>query len=358
MFSRKVATVIETVVFSPDCEELSVQVNGETSKAINYTLLTGPASPGDTVVLNTTAVELKLGSGGYHFVCLNLKRMEQTGTGVGHIIKMRYTPMQLPVLAVEEEQSVHHSVMAQAECLHKLPVVVAELHSMLAPVVLTLKKIKPAARIVYLMTDGGALPAYFSFAARKLRQAGLLESVITCGHAFGGDLEAVNIYSGLLAAKYVVHADAVVVCMGPGVVGTGTPFGFSGIETGENVNRVHILGGQAVVVPRISFSDSRSRHYGLSHHTLTSLGKVALAATDLPLPSLGQERDAVLTEQLQAAGLDQKHRVIWIQDATLGHLDDYDVVCSTMGRKPTDDQPFFMAATAAAIHTASLMQLG
>jgi hypothetical protein len=358
LFSRKVATVVETAVLSPDCEELLVQLDDQTNKAINYTPLTGPASPGDAVVLNTTAVELQLGSGGYHFVCHNLSRMEQSSVSAGHIMKLRYTPLQLSVLAVEEEQSAHHAVMAQAENLQNMPVIVAELHSMLAPVVLTLKKIKPAARLVYLMTDGGALPAYFSSAARKLRQTGLLDSVISCGHAFGGDLEAVNIYSGLLAAKYAAHADAAIVCMGPGVVGTGTPFGFSGIEMGENVNRVHILGGHAVVVPRISFNDSRSRHYGLSHHTLTALGKVALAPADLPLPYLGEERDAVLTEQLQTAGLDQKHRVIWIPDAPLGHLDDYGVVCSTMGRTPADDRAFFMATTATATHAASLMQLG
>lgn len=358
MFSLKLAIVVETAVLSPDCEELIVQLDGKSNKAINYTSLTGPAVPGDTVVLNTTAVELELGSGGYHFVYLNLNHKEQSSIGGGHIIKLRYTPLQLPVLAVEEEQSAHHSVMADAENLQNLPVIVAELHSMLAPVVLTLKKIKPAARIVYLMTDGGALPAYFSFSARKMRQVGLLDSVITCGHAFGGDLEAVNIFSGLLAAKYVARADAAVVCMGPGVVGTGTPFGFSGIEMGENVNRVHILGGHAVVVPRISFNDSRFRHHGLSHHTLTALSKVALVAADLPLPFLEEERNAVLTEQLQIAGLHQKHRIIWIPDAPLEHLDDYGMACSTMGRAPSDDRPFFMAATAAATHAASLMQLG
>lgn len=357
MFSRRVANVVEVAALSSNCEELIVQLDGEKSKAINYTPLTGPASQGDKVVLNTTAVELKLGSGGYHFVYLNLNHMEQSSIGAGHIMKLRYTPMQLPVLAVEEEQSPHHAVMATAEHIQNMPVVVAELHSMLAPVVLTLKKIKPNVRIVYLMTDGGALPAYFSSTARKLRQAGLLDSVITCGHAFGGDLDAVNIYSGLLAAKYVAHADVAMVCMGPGVAGTGTPFGFSGIEMGENVNRVHSIGGHAVVVPRISFHDSRVRHHGLSHHTLTALGKVALAAADLPLPSLDEEQEAILKAQLKATGLDQKHRVIWIRDALLGHLDDYGVVCSTMGRTQLDDKPFFLAATAAATHAASLVQL-
>ncbi len=357
MFSRKVATVTETIVLSPDCEELTVCFDGNINKAINYTLLTGPALPGDAVLLNTAAMELGLGSGGYHFVYLNLNRIEQGKNSAGHIIKLRYTPLQFPVLAVEEEQSIHHCVMAQAEHLDGLPVVVAELHSMLAPIVLTLKKIKPAARIVYLMTDGGSLPAYFSFSARKLRQEGLLHSIVSCGHAFGGDLEAVNIFSGLLAAKYAALADVVVICMGPGVVGTGTPFGFSGIEMGENLNRVHILGGHAIAVPRISFKDSRIRHYGLSHHSLTALGKVALVAADLPLPLLDDKSDAVLKSQLQGAGLNHKHRIFWIPDASLEHLDEYGFVCSTMGRTPADDRAFFMATTAAATHASSLMQL-
>ena len=91
----------------------------------------------------------------------------------------------------------------------------------------------PGRRLVYLMSDGAALPLGFSQTVTALKQEGLLAATITFGHAFGGDLEAVNIYSALLAAKHVVQADLAVVLMGPGVVGTGTTLGHNCHGTGH-----------------------------------------------------------------------------------------------------------------------------
>ena len=51
------------------------------------------------------------------------------------------------------------------------------------------------------MTDGAALPGAFSRLGVDLREAGLLDGWITCGQAFGGDLEAVTVWTGMLAAK-------------------------------------------------------------------------------------------------------------------------------------------------------------
>lgn len=356
MYSMRLADILTVNVLSPTCEELLCLVDGEKQKAINYTTLTGPAAPGQRVVLNVTAVELGLGSGGYHFVYLNLEHAEKKKGGGGHLVKLRYTPAQIRVLALEEEESPHHEVMRKAETLENMPVIVAELHSMLAPAVLTVKNENGAARIAYLMTDGGALPAYFSHTIRTLRGKGLLESVITCGHAFGGDLEAINVFSGLLAARHVIKADLAVVCMGPGVAGTGTPFGFSGIEMGENINRVNILAGRAVALPRISFKDRRSRHEGISHHTLTALGRVALSAADLPVPRLSGEQGELLSRQLQEAKLFYKHRIFWLEDISLQHLEENRHLCSTMGRGLHQDEPFFLAAAAAGMHAAGLLQ--
>ena len=65
------------------------------------------------------------------------------------------------------------------------------------------------------------------------------------GQSFGGDLEAVTLHSGLLAARHVLGADLVVVAQGPGNLGTGTRWGFSGVAAGEAVNAVAVLGGRA-----------------------------------------------------------------------------------------------------------------
>ena len=52
-------------------------------------------------------------------------------------------------------------------------------------------------------------------------------------------------HSGLLAARHVLGADVAVVAQGPGNLGTGTPWGFSGVAVGEAVNAVARAGRPA-----------------------------------------------------------------------------------------------------------------
>ena len=77
-----------------------------------------------------------------------------------------------------------------------MPVVVADLHSAL-PAVLAGVRADAARtrRVAYVMTDGGALPAWFSRTVAGLRDAaGSARSRV--GQAFGGDLEAVTVHTG------------------------------------------------------------------------------------------------------------------------------------------------------------------
>ena len=57
---------------------------------------------GDRVVVNTTAVDLGLGTGGWHVVHWNLERDGWDGPGGGHIMKLRYTSLQIDTGAAEE----------------------------------------------------------------------------------------------------------------------------------------------------------------------------------------------------------------------------------------------------------------
>ena len=107
---------------------------------------------------------------------------------------------------------------------------------------------------------------------------------MTAGQAFGGDLEAVTVHTALLAARLVVGADLVVVAQGPGNLGTGTRWGFSGVAAGEAVNAAGTLGGRPVGSLRVSGADDRPRHRGVSHHSLTALGRVALLPADVVVP--------------------------------------------------------------------------
>jgi hypothetical protein len=206
------------------------------------------------------------------------------------------------------------------------------------------------------MTDGGALPAWFSRTLDGLTDR--LVGVVTVGQAFGGDLEAVNVYSGLLTARHALGADVAVVAQGPGNLGTGTRWGFSGVSVGEAVNATAALGGRSVGALRISTADARPRHRGVSHHSLTAYGRVALAPVDLPLPDgLGPELTRLLVEQV--APLRKRHRIVGVDArGLLDALRASPVPLSTMGRGLDEDPAYFLTAAAAGRHAARLLRPG
>ncbi|HHU50835.1 MAG TPA: DUF3866 family protein [Firmicutes bacterium] len=345
-----------------DCsalQELVVLVEGRKEKALSFPALSGKAEVNDEVWLNTTAVSLGLGTGGYHFVMGVIGREERDPQSPGHIMKLRYTPWQLKVLSVEEESSPHHRALADFSSLEGLPVTVGTLHSMVAPVVMAFRaewartnNRRP--KVVYIMTDGAALPIAFSRLVKELKARDLLDLTITCGHAFGGDLEAVNVYSALAAAKAVGDADLIVVAMGPGIVGTGTKYGFTGIEQAYILEAVERLGGIPVAVPRISFGDPRPRHQGLSHQTRTVL-ELTHARTVMALPRLDEAKTKVLRSQLNADGIKGRHRFYLAPVLPLAeYLTSWGVEVTSMGRSYREDPAFFDTAGVAGAISAAL----
>ncbi len=355
MLHMKVGTVVKSERTNHGITELQVEVDGQTALAINYDILTGVPLVGDRVQLNTTAVDLALGTGGHHFVIANLSTAGLEAVGPGHIMKLRYTPIQLRVLAVEEEDSAFHQVMTSADSLKGTPVVAALLHSMVAPIAAGVKAIDRNLRVVYVMTDGGALPICYSRLVSRLVKEGVVDGTITAGHAFGGDVEAVNIYSAMLAAKHVLGADVIVVAMGPGIVGTGTPFGFSGVEQASILHAAHALEGKPVAVPRISFADARKRHMGLSHHTLTVLVRLTLVPVWVGLPKLPMERMFELLDQVRRNGLDRHFLTTADGGPAITLLHRKNIPLNTMGRSFAEDPAFFLAAGAAGSVAVSLI---
>lgn len=337
--------------------ELTVRQEGGGAeyRALAYPELVGRPEAGDTVLLNTTAQTLGLGTGGYALVTAIPDRLPpDPAPGPGHLVKGRYTPLQAVVLGVDEQDSPHHAVLREADDLDAMPVVVADLHSALPAVCAGVRAVRPTARIAYVMTDGGALPAWFSMTVSALRDADWLAGTITTGQAMGGDLEAVTVHTGLLAARHVLRADVAVVTQGPGNLGTDTRWGFSGVAAGEAVNAAAALGGRAVAALRISDADPRERHRGVSHHSLTAYGRVALAAADVVVPDL----DEPLASQLAAdvAPLRARHRVVTVSvDGLDEALRGTPVKLSTMGRGLDEDHAHFLASAAAGRHAATLL---
>ena len=229
-------------------QELRVRTDDAQVRALAYPELVGSPAVGDRVLLNVTALTRGLGTGGYALVVALPDALPQDPpVGPGHLVKARYTPQQAMVLSVDEQESPHHEQMREADDLGGLPVVVADLHSALPAIVAGIRWAAEQAgraepKVAYVMTDGGALPAWFSRTVAGLREAGWLEWCITVGQAFGGDLEAVTVHTGLLAARSVCEADVVVVAQGPGNLGSGTRWGFSGVAAGETLNAAGVLG--------------------------------------------------------------------------------------------------------------------
>src|SRR5699024_12345305 len=80
----------------------------------------------------------------------------------------------------------------------------------------------------------------------------------------------------------VVGADVTIVIQGPGNLGTGTGWGFSGVQSAEALHAAAVLGGQGVATLRVSEADERERQRGLSHHSSTAYGRALLAPVQLP----------------------------------------------------------------------------
>ena len=339
MPSFRTGTVTEILEERPGLQR--VLVDGE--KAYVLTQLTGDVAVGSRVVMNTTAVELGLGTGGWHVVHWNLDRSELDAPGPGHIMKLRYTSLQADTGADEE--------IGDDDDLDGMPVVACGLHSQVACVVAALRHAAPDARIAYVMTDGAALPLAMSDLVAVLRPH--LSTTVTAGHAFGGEHEAVNVPGALVTARR--HADVAVVGMGPGVVGTATRLGYSALEVGSILGATALLGGRPVVSLRFSLADPRLRHQGVSHHTTTALALGTETRATIGVPR--GEFEARVRADLDAAGVSERHRLLAVEDPGIpALLDAMDLRVTSMGRGPAEDPGFYAVSGAAGTAAAAMLR--
>jgi hypothetical protein len=207
------------------------------------------------------------------------------------------------------------------------------------------------ARVVYVMTDGAALPGSFSRLVFDLREVGLLDGWISCGQAFGGEREAITVWTGMLAAKELLGAEVIVVADGPGNLGSDTTWGVSALGNGNALNAAGTLGGRPIPALRLSFADARARHRGVSHHSLTILRDVCLVETNVPVPVLEDATQrAAVWEALRGAGLEERHQLVEVDgrpatdELVARHID-----VRSMGRGVDEDPAFFLAAGAAGV---------
>ena len=306
-----------------------VRLEVDGTPCIAYPRLTGPVEEGDTVIINTQARDLELGSGGFDVLYANLTRGLGLAAAEGaHVMSLPYTPGQVAFRRVEEGGAGDGGASgAPTDSLSELPVICCGLHSQLAPVCAALRGL----RVAYLQLGGGALPVSFSDTVRVLRVRRLIESAVAVTPCFDGDVDCSSVASALLwtAAR---GFDVAVCAIGPGIVGTGTTFGHGGLAVADAANAAAALGGRPIVAVRVSNREERERHRGVSHHTRAAL-RLCLGPIQMAWPSelVGGEWDPSIVHvdvdgwQRECEGLPLDH----------------------MGRGPSDDPWFFAAAFAA-----------
>ena len=304
---------------------------GRGEQAYCLTQLTGEVAEGDEVVINTTAVELDLGTGGWHFVHWNLARKDLRVAADGHQIKLRYTSLQFDTACAEED-------IEAPDSLDNTPVICCELLSQAATAIIALKHKKPNARVALIMTDDNALPIALSDLIAELVDKKFVTTTITAGHAFGGDLEAVTVLSALSVAYE--QADVIVVTQGPGSLGTGSRFGFSTLGLASVLDDVHWYGGVPIIAVRWSGADERRRHRGLSHHTATILQRANHAVIAVPD---GSETVVIKDHPCESVDTGDVSQI----------LERSGIQITTMGRSIAEDSVFFAYSAAAGIAAAS-----
>lgn len=337
----RTAEITELISARDGLQRVRVRMpDGSDARAYVLTQLVGECAAGDPVVINTTAVELALGTGGWHFVHWNLAHDEFVSPGPDHIMKLRYTSLQFDAGTDE---------LGHPECddpLDGIPVVVCSVHSQVATAALAFHAAAPDRRLVYVMTDGASLPLAMSDLVAQLRDARIVAGTVTAGHAFGGDLEAVTVASALGLATHTLQADAIVVGMGPGVVGTGTRLGTTAIEVASVLDTVVALGGTPIMCVRASDGDPRGRHAGVSHHSVTST----------QLCSAEPWVAAVPPQVSELAGVRVVSDLSIPDAATL--MSDASIAVTTMGRTVDEDPLFFAAAAASGALAAQMLATG
>lgn len=327
------------VVVSAD--PLEVEVDGERRRAWADEVLLGEMREGDEVVVNTAALDLDLGSGGFDVIHVNLTRGLEGGVeGDKHVIKLNYTSLQHPVQTVEGEAVGVMSAMRAK--VPPIPVLVLPLHGHMAPAAWAAAQAVPGLRVGYVQTGGGALPGSFSRDVKQLRERGLLCGHITAAPAYGGEHEALSTVGALDAAVNELGWDAILVGPGPGIIGSDTAYGHGGMAALDNAHAARSLNLPTLISPRLSSCDPRDRHRGLSHHTRTVLD-LLLAPVTIAIPD--QEPDLATT-------LEPSEHQIEKAPADLTGYAATDLPKTTMGRSLQDDPLFFAAPLAAGTHLA------
>ncbi|MCP3933834.1 MAG: DUF3866 family protein [Actinomycetia bacterium] len=296
--------------------------------------LVGQVGIGDRVVVNTTALDRRLGTGGSDVVHWNLSNDTLDLPGRGHVMAARYTSVQHDAGTWDTDEgpgaaTAPHDTAALAA---SVPTIGCMLHSHAMALCAALSA--QGLSVGYVMNEAGALALALSDLLAASVEAGSVMVTASVGQAFGGEIEAVTVPSAVAGCAHS-GAEIVVVGAGPGHVGTGDPLAFSGLSLAGDLDLLSLVGSPTALALRWSSRDQRERHKGISHHSVTLL-EVLARSHAVPVPDA--EMASAVADVLSGAGSDSQSRPVVIDPVdVVDACGRFGLDIDTMGRSLADD---------------------
>jgi hypothetical protein len=158
------------------------------------------------------------------------------------------------------------------------------------------------------------------------------------------------------AGAFELEWNVAIVGPGPGILGSESGLGHGGMAAFDAANASLGLGWPTLLSPRLSSSDPRPRHRGLSHHSRTVLEMLS-SPVRVPVPEAAVEGWPLLDEEAPEGGspqaaLDELIEIcggrhdIAVQRIDLDGYASSGLPTRTMGRSIEEDPLFFAAALA------------
>ena len=348
MPSFRAARVAASARERPGCSASRSTSATAPSAAYVLTQLTGRVDVGDAVVVNTTAVELGLGTGGWHVVHWNLARDEWSEPGPGHIIKARYTSLQADVGSTEE----HWPELADVTRSTGMPVVAAALHSQLPAIAVAFKQ-RAARRSARVRHDRRRRAAARALRSRRRSSARATSSTRRSPAATrsAATTKRCRCTARSRSRTHIVarrrggrrdgaghrrHRDPARVLRHRGRARSST--------------RPPACGGVPIACLRASFADPRERHRGVSHHSVTALTIATRSSRARPArrPSAATKSDVCAATSTRRAST-ARHEIVDVAPVGIVELLDgaRPRTSSRWAGRRRDDPVLFEAAAAA-----------
>ena len=234
------------------------------------------------------------------------------------------------------------------------PVLVLDLRVHLAPAAWAAARARPGLRLGYLQTAGGGPPRGVPSDVTRLRESGFLAGDLTAGPAYGEEHDS-SLADALDAAAGRLGWEAIVFGPGPDIDGLEVPYGHGAPAALESANAALALGLPTLLSPRLSGSDPRPGHRGLSEDT-SSVLELLRGSVRVPVPEIELEGwptgDQGPDEVDLPSVLDALHRVCDDRhDVTVEPVDLEAYAASDLARATgcaVEEDPLFFAAPLAA----------